>query len=332
MHSGKTLNLRSIAPISGQFFFLLAMSLLIGAAFGFGCALMFKYVRTLTKSQIVECVMLFMFAYLSYIVSEMNAFSGIIALLSCGIIMAHYAWFNLSYHGREGSIVIFQFLAFIAEGFVFSYLGLTFFSFRLYPWSWKFFLILLSAIVFGRALGSICLYYFMRLVCCYQKGQENALNFRELVFIWYAGMIRGAIAFGLVLKIEDSVVNRQVITTTCLSLVVFTTVFCGSTVGLLSACLFPKGSEEHHEKSGTGQSETESDDPEYEKHANYGADAHADCQKDKKERGCLQKLDEDYLRPCFLYDARSDVTKAFEDMDQQYQEQEMGQVGETDRS
>jgi len=43
-------------------------------------------------------------------------------------------------------------------------------------------------------------------------------------------MIRGAVAFGLVLRIEKSVVNRPVIVTTSLSLVVFTTIVLGSTV------------------------------------------------------------------------------------------------------
>lgn len=53
-------------------------------------------------------------------------------------------------------------------------------------------------------------------------------------------MIRGAIAFGLVLRIDDSYTNRGVIVTTSLSLVVFTTVVIGSTVGLLQLWLFQK--------------------------------------------------------------------------------------------
>jgi hypothetical protein len=46
-------------------------------------------------------------------------------------------------------------------------------------------------------------------------------------------MIRGAIAFGLVLRIDKEYVNRGVIVTTSLMLVIFTTVVFGSTVGLL---------------------------------------------------------------------------------------------------
>ena len=78
------------------------------------------------------------------------------------------------------------------------------------------------------------------LKCCgYQKESENQLEWKELFFITFAGLIRGAIAFGLVLRMGDDILNRSVIVTSCLTLVVFTTVFFGSTIGVFGACLFP---------------------------------------------------------------------------------------------
>jgi len=242
--SGKTFTGGSVPIIALEFCLLLAMSFVIGLLFGITCALTFKYIRSFTKSSIVESVIIFIYAYLSYVVSEMVGYSGIISLLTSGVFMASYAWYNLSMQGRLGSNVIFSFLAFIAEGFVFSYLGLTFFSYKQFPWSYQLILVLMLAILVGRAFGSIGLIYSLKL-CGYEKNNPNRLTFKELVFIWYAGMIRGAIAFGLVLKIEDHVTNKKLITTTCLALVVFTTVVCGSTVGLLSECLF--GSEEKND-------------------------------------------------------------------------------------
>lgn len=53
-------------------------------------------------------------------------------------------------------------------------------------------------------------------------------------------MIRGAVAFGLVLRIDHDIDNRPVIVTTSLSLVVFTTIFLGSTVATVQKCLFGK--------------------------------------------------------------------------------------------
>jgi len=56
-------------------------------------------------------------------------------------------------------------------------------------------------------------------------------------------MIRGAIAFGLVLRIDKEYLNRGVIVTTSLMLVIFTTVVFGSTVGLLQLALMPPSKE-----------------------------------------------------------------------------------------
>jgi len=63
----------------------------------------------------------------------------------------------------------------------------------------------------------------------------------------FAGMIRGAIAFGLVLRLDDSLPNRSVIVTTSLSLVLVTTLLFGSGMGLLSIFLFgdPNATKKH---------------------------------------------------------------------------------------
>jgi len=61
-------------------------------------------------------------------------------------------------------------------------------------------------------------------------------------------MIRGAIAFGLVLRIDGTkFANRGVIVTTSLKLVVFTTVVFGSLLGMLQKCLFEKEDEPKEE-------------------------------------------------------------------------------------
>jgi sodium/hydrogen exchanger 8 len=80
----------------------------------------------------------------------------------------------------------------------------------------------------GRLCGTLGLVAFMRLC-----GYDAKIPLKKQIFIWYAGMIRGAIAFGLVLRIDKEYVNRGVIVTTSLMLVIFTTVVFGSTVGLL---------------------------------------------------------------------------------------------------
>lgn len=113
-------------------------------------------------------------------------------------------------------------------------MGLTFFSYTNLKWSPGLFLCELFIIMVGRLGGTICLVYFLSLF-----GYKSGIQMKDLVFIWYAGLIRGAIAFGLVLRIdEEKFKNRDVIVTTSLSLVVFSTVVFGSTVGVLQKFLF----------------------------------------------------------------------------------------------
>jgi len=117
-------------------------------------------------------------------------------------------------------------------------LGLTFFSYSQLTWSPELFIVELGIVVLGRLLGTLGLMMFLKMA-----GYKSGIEYKELVFIWYAGMIRGAIAFGLVLRIPKSTFkNRDIIVTTTLSLVVFTTVVFGSTVGLLQKYMEKKDS------------------------------------------------------------------------------------------
>ena len=143
--------------------------------------------------------------------------------------------------------MVFKFLGFLAESFVFSYLGLTFFSYKTFQWSYDLIIVEFLVILIGRGLGTFGLFGLLKL-CGYEKDNPKKITWKELTFIWYAGLIRGAIAFGLVLRIEDNVVNRSVIVTTCLTLVVVSTVFFGSTVGLLGKCMFGSHSEAETER------------------------------------------------------------------------------------
>ena len=86
--------------IISNFFSLGFQSILIGVVFGLLSSFIFKHCRFMTVSAVVETSLVFCFAYISYALSELLADSGIITLLTCGIIMAHYTWFNLSPQGK----------------------------------------------------------------------------------------------------------------------------------------------------------------------------------------------------------------------------------------
>lgn len=66
---------------------------------GMLCTLMIKRFKFLTESAVIEACMIFFFGFASYITCEICEVSGIVAILVCGIFMAHYQVFNLSTQG-----------------------------------------------------------------------------------------------------------------------------------------------------------------------------------------------------------------------------------------
>ena len=155
-YTASTSHISASTPFSiiGNFFKLGLNSLLVGVVFGLLSSYILKQCRAFSKNPVAECMMIFCFGYLSYLLSDVVKASGIISLLTAGIIMAHYTWYNLSPQGKQSSFIVFQFLGYILEAFVFSYLGLTFFSYSNLTWSLDLFLVELGVIVLGRFLGT----------------------------------------------------------------------------------------------------------------------------------------------------------------------------------
>jgi len=88
------------------------------------------------------------------------------------------------------------FLGTAAEAGVYSYVGIALYSQIVSYWSFSFIAVQFAIIFIGRIMAIFFTFYMFRLCCA-----TRTINFRELCFITYAGMIRGAIAFALVLKI-----------------------------------------------------------------------------------------------------------------------------------
>ena len=210
-------------------------SIFIGVLFGVLSAYVLKKFRFLTVNPVIEVNLVFVFGYLSYCVTELFHYSGIIALLVAGIVMAKYSWYNLSPQAKQVTSIAFQVIAYAVEAFVFGYLGITFFSYISLDWSWQLFIAMLIICIAGRFIGTIGI-----IKLCELFGYKSGIKFKDLIFISYAGTIRGAVAFGLVLRIDESVEHRSVIVTTSLALVCFTTIVMGATVATVQKCLFGK--------------------------------------------------------------------------------------------
>ena len=215
-----------------NFFELALVSLFIGCAIGILASMILKSFRFISTSSIKETLFIFCFGYLAYSLSEMMDMSGIISMLTSGVVMAHYGWYNLSPQGKHVSSVTFQVIGFLAEAFVFAYLGLTFFTYYKYDWSWSFIIIMFLVILVGRFCGTVGLINILTLC-----SHRPRVTMKQNLFIFFAGLIRGAIAFGLVLNIDSKTTNRSVIVTTTLALVLITTLLFGTLMPLLTRVL-----------------------------------------------------------------------------------------------
>jgi NhaP-type Na+/H+ or K+/H+ antiporter len=75
-----------------HFIDLSVFSILIGILFGLLNAYIFKTMRDLAKYHVREIFLLILFAYASYITSEMLGFSWVITLFCCGLTQSYYAF------------------------------------------------------------------------------------------------------------------------------------------------------------------------------------------------------------------------------------------------
>ncbi|RWS10234.1 sodium/hydrogen exchanger 8-like protein [Dinothrombium tinctorium] len=202
----------------GRFFIVFFGSAGIGAAFALIAALIFKYVD-LRKNPSLEFGMMLVFIYAPYGLAEGVHLSGIMAILFNGVVMSHYAHFNLSPVTQITMQQTLRTIAFIAETCVFAYLGLALFSFPLLVkpsfviWS-----IILCLI--GRA-GNI---YPLSYLCNYFR--QHKISKKMMFIMWFSGL-RGAIAYALALHLDFEDEKKRIVVTTTLIIVLFTLIVLG---------------------------------------------------------------------------------------------------------
>jgi len=251
--SVQTNNWMLYLTVIGNFFSLSLQSILIGVFFGFACSYITKVWRFYSHSAIAESGLFMCFALFGYFLSEVLELSGIVTLLTTSLILSHYAFFNLSPQGKEVTYVTFQTLGYVSEAIVFGYIGVSAtYYFVKKPICWEFILAEFIIVIIGRFAGVYIAYYSF---ICFPGAKENLLSFAQLSFIAYAALIRGSIAFGLILGIGADLDSnngtempiRDIMESSTCFLVIITTLVFGSFTPLMQRCMLgkPKDPEEH---------------------------------------------------------------------------------------
>ncbi|XP_038127655.1 sodium/hydrogen exchanger 7 isoform X1 [Cyprinodon tularosa] len=210
----------------GIFLGIFSGSFVMGAATGVVTALVTKFTK-LHCFPLLETALFFLMSWSTFLLAEACGFTGVVAVLFCGITQAHYTYNNLSEESTKRTKQLFEVLHFLAENFIFSYMGLALFTFQKHVFSPIFITGAFMAIFLGRALNIYPLSFLLNL------GRRDKIrgNFQHMMM--FAGL-RGAMAFALAIR-DTATYARQMMFTTTLLIVFFTVwVFGGGTTPMLS--------------------------------------------------------------------------------------------------
>ncbi|KAI5398467.1 hypothetical protein KIW84_064019 [Lathyrus oleraceus] len=128
-NSVQTLNFSSINAITalkllGTFLYLFCTSTALGVIIGLLSAYIIKTLYFGRHSTDREVALMMLMAYLSYMIAELMNLSGILTIFFCGVVMSHYTWHNVTGNSRTTTKHSFATLSFIAETFIFLYVGM----------------------------------------------------------------------------------------------------------------------------------------------------------------------------------------------------------------
>ncbi|XP_016337320.1 sodium/hydrogen exchanger 7-like isoform X1 [Sinocyclocheilus anshuiensis] len=202
----------------GIFLGIFSGSFAMGAVTGVVTALVTKFTK-LHCFPLLETALFFLMSWSTFLLAEACGFTGVVAVLFCGITQAHYTCNNLSEESTKRTKQLFEVLHFLAENFIFSYMGLALFTFQKHVFSPIFIFGAFIAIFIGRALNIYPLSFLINL------GRRHKIrgNFQHMMM--FAGL-RGAMAFALAIR-DTATYARQMMFTTTLLIVFFTVWVCG---------------------------------------------------------------------------------------------------------
>ena len=135
-----------------KFFALFFEAFAFGAMTGCLNALLTKFTH-LREYPLLETSLFILMSFSSYLIAEAFDTSGIVSILFCGVFQAHYTFHNLSKESRVKTKQFFEILNFLSENFIFSYLGVSMFTFMKHRFNLIFILGSFLGIGVGRLIS-----------------------------------------------------------------------------------------------------------------------------------------------------------------------------------
>ncbi|KAG9351342.1 hypothetical protein JZ751_022590 [Albula glossodonta] len=207
----------------------------LSLVFWFNCSLTLTVASHVTKFTklrdfpLLETALFFLMSWSTFLLAEACGFTGVVAVLFCGITQAHYTFNNLSPESQDRTKQLFELLNFLAENFIFSYMGLTLFSFQYHVFNPMFIIGAFLAVFLGRAANI----YPLSLLLNLGRRHKIGTNFQHMMM--FAGL-RGAMTFALSIR-DTATYARQMMFSTTLLIVFFTVWVCGGGTTQMLSCM-----------------------------------------------------------------------------------------------
>ncbi|KAL8166392.1 hypothetical protein V2J09_007891 [Rumex salicifolius] len=228
------------------FLYLFFTSTILGIMVGLLSAYIIKKLYIGRHSTDREIAIMLLMAYLSYMIAELMSLSGILTVFFCGVIMSHYTWHNITESSRITTKHAFATMSFIAETFIFLYVGMD--ALDISQWkassasagkSLAVSSTLLALVLMGRAAF---IFPLVSIVNCTKRRESEKIAPRKQFIIWWSGLMRGAVTVALSYNqfYSDSSSSKDhalMITSTILVVLFSTLVFGSVTKPLIGALL-----------------------------------------------------------------------------------------------
>ncbi|KAG6750542.1 hypothetical protein POTOM_045038 [Populus tomentosa] len=236
----------TVLKLIGTFLYLLFTSTALGIAVGLLSAFIIKTLYFGRHSTDREFALMILMAYLSYLLAELLNLSGILTVFFCGIVMSHYTWHNVTESSRITTKHAFATMSFIAETFIFLYVGMD--GLDIDKWreskasagtSAAVSSTLFALVLVGRAAF---VFPIANILNCVQKRESSKIHFKQQFIMWWAGLMRGAVTIALSYNQFASYTRKSsesaLMITSTIIVVLFSTIVCGSvTKPLIEAVL-----------------------------------------------------------------------------------------------
>ncbi|XP_028176364.1 sodium/hydrogen exchanger 7-like isoform X5 [Ostrinia furnacalis] len=189
---------------------------------------------------LLESALFVLMSYAAFLIAEVCELTGVVAVLFCGICQAHYTYNNLSSDSRNRTKQLFELLNFLAENFIFTYIGVSMFTFPKHHFDPWFIIAGFITSTLGRAVNIYPLSFLLNL----GRKPPIPMNFQHMLF--FSGL-RGAMSFALAIRNTVSEARQAMLTTTSLIVIATVVLQGGAATHALAYLRIPTGENQNDE-------------------------------------------------------------------------------------